>query len=84
MAIIPQTTLFSWENEIENLGDNERLVRILEHLPDEELMQKLENGRGRGRDDYPIRAMWNMIIAMIVFGHGRFADIIREMKRNVQ
>ena len=84
MSMIPQTTLFSWENEIENLGDNERLVRVLEHLPDEELMRKLEKERGRGRNDYPVRAMWNMVIAMIVFGHGKFANIIREMKRNVQ
>jgi transposase len=82
--MIPQTTLFTWENDIENLGDNERLVHVLENLPDEPLMQKLEKGRGRGRNDYPVRAMWNMVIAMIVFGHGRFADIIREMKRNVQ
>jgi hypothetical protein len=28
--------------------------------------------------------MWNMIIAMIVFGHARFADILRELRRNVQ
>jgi hypothetical protein len=84
MAIIPQTTLFSWENEIEELGDNERLVRVLETLPDEGLMRKLERKRGRGRNDYPVRAMWNMVIAMIVFGHGRYADIIREMKRNIQ
>jgi transposase len=84
MSMIPQTTLFSWENDIENLGDNERLVRVLEHLPDEPLMQKLEKERGRGRNDYPVRAMWNMLIAMIVFGHDRFAGIIREMKRNIQ
>jgi transposase len=84
MSMIPQTTLFSWENEIENLGDNERLTRVLDNLPDENLMRLLEKERGRGRNDYPIRAMWNMLIAMIVFGHGRFADIIREMKRNIQ
>ena len=84
MAIIPQITLFSWEDEIENLGDNERLVRVLKNLPDEQLMLLLEKERGHGRNDYPVRAMWNMLIAMIVFGHGRFADIIREMRRNIQ
>jgi len=76
--------MFSWENEIENLGDNERLVKVLENLPDEALMQQLEKERGHGRNDYPVRAMWNMLLAMIVFGHGRFSDIIREMRRNVQ
>ena len=82
--MIPQTSLFSWEKDIENLGDNERLVRVLDSLPDEGFMQKLEKERGRGRNDYPVRAMWNMLIAMIVFGHGKYADIIREMRRNIQ
>ena len=84
MAIIPQTTLFSWENDIENLGDLERLVFVLESIPDETFIRKLEQERGKGRNDYPVRAMWNMIIAMIVFGHARYADIIRELKRNAQ
>jgi hypothetical protein len=76
--------MFSWENDIENLGDNERLKFVLEHMPDEALVDKLERERCRGRDDYPARAMWNMFIAMTVFGHGRVAAILRELKRNVQ
>jgi hypothetical protein len=84
MAIIPQISLFSWEDDIENLGDNERLKSVLEHLPDEELVSNLEKERGHGRDDYPIRPMWNLFIAMFVFGHGRQADILRELRRNVQ
>jgi hypothetical protein len=39
MAIIPQQTLFVW-NEIENLGDLERLRLVIEYMPDEELMKK--------------------------------------------
>lgn len=45
MAIIPQTNLFSWENDIEILGDLERVVLVMETLPDEELMQRLERKR---------------------------------------
>ena len=84
MAIIPQTTLFSWENDIENLGDLIRLQRVLQYLPDEALMQKLEQERGKGRDRYPVRAMWNALIAMIVFGHTSYASLLRELSRNVQ
>ncbi len=62
MAIIPQQTFFLW-NEIESLGDLERLNLVLEYMPDEDLMQALEKGRGKGRDDYPVRAMWNSVIA---------------------
>ena len=54
MAIIPQQTLFVW-SDIENLGDLERLRLVLEYMPDEELMQKLEKERGKGRDDFPDR-----------------------------
>ena len=84
MAIIPQITLFSWEDDIENLGDLERLDSVLKNLPDEEFVRKLERERGRGRDDYPVRVMWNVVIAMIVLGHQRFADVIRELHRNAQ
>jgi hypothetical protein len=66
------------------LGDLERLRLALENLPDEGLMRFLEKRRGRGRNDFPVRALWNMQIAKIVFGHAEDADIIREMKRNVQ
>lgn len=75
-----QISMFSWENDVENLGDNERLKFIVDRMPDEAFVEKLE--KERGRDDYPV--MWNMFLAMIVFGHGRVSSILREMKRNVQ
>jgi hypothetical protein len=76
--------MFSWESEINILGDLERLKLVLENLPDEEFVCKLEKERGSGRNDYPVRAMWNAVIAMIVLGHPRYADLIRELNRNVQ
>ena len=78
MAIIPQQTFFVW-NEIEKLGDLERLRLVVEHMPDEELMQTLEKERGNGRDDYPIRAMWNSILAGVVFEHPSNESLIREL-----
>ncbi|MDQ0286851.1 hypothetical protein J2Z49_001968 [Desulfofundulus luciae] len=56
MAIIPQQRLFGWR-EIDELGDLERLVLVLEYLPDEELMQKLERERGHDRNDYPAQGL---------------------------
>jgi len=46
MAIIPQQTLFVW-SEIKNLGDLERLRLVIEYMPDEELMAKLEREEER-------------------------------------
>jgi hypothetical protein len=83
MAIIPQQTLFVW-SEIENLGDLERLRLVLEYMPDEELMQALEKERGKGRDDFPVRAMWNSILAGVVFQHLSIESLRRELSRNGQ
>ena len=83
MAIIPQQSFFMWD-EIERLGDLERLLLVLEYMPDEELMQTLEKERGKGRDDYPVRAMWNSILAGVVFEHPSNESLIRELSRNGQ
>lgn len=83
MAIIAQQSLFEW-NEIEELGDLERLRLVMEYMPDEYLMQSLERKRGKGRDDYPIRAMWNALLAGIVFQHDSDAKLLRELSRNGQ
>ncbi|KIO66178.1 hypothetical protein [Caldibacillus thermoamylovorans] len=41
MAIIQQLSLFAWE-EIEELGDLERLRLVIEYMPDEQFMRELE------------------------------------------
>jgi transposase len=83
MAIIPQQRLFGWK-EINNLGDLERLKLVLETMPDEGLMQYLEKQRGCGRNDYPIRCLWNSILAGIVYQHPSIESLRRELLRNGQ
>ena len=80
MAIIPQQRLFGWR-EIDELGDLERLALVFRNLPDEELMRKLEQERGKGRDDYPVRAVWNSIIAGIIYQHPSIESLRRELLR---
>lgn len=82
-TIISQTTLFDY-TEIEVLGDLERLKLALSGIDDEYLMCRLEDRRGHGRDDYPIRVMWNLLIAMKVFGHKTIESFRRELERNSQ
>src|SRR5690625_2509836 len=83
MAIIPQISLFSWE-DLDDLGDLKRLKLVIEHLPDEQLMLTLEKQRKNGRNDYPIRAIWNTILAGIVFEHKSIESLRRELSRNAQ
>jgi hypothetical protein len=83
MAIIPQQTFFEW-TDLEKLGDLERLQLVLDHIPDEKLMQTLEKQRGKGRNDYPVRAVWNSILAGIVYQHPTIESLRRELSRNGQ
>ena len=83
MAIIPQPHLFAWK-DMQPLGDLERLQCVLEAMPDESLMQTLETDRGRGRNEYPVRAMWNALLAGVVFQHPSVETLRRELARNGQ
>ena len=75
------TILFSW-SDVEKLPELRRLEMVLDALPDEGLVEALEAVRGRGRDDYPVRAMWRALVAGVVFGHRSVASLVRELGRN--
>ena len=81
MAII-EPTLFSWQ-DVEARSDLDRFVLVRDHLPDEQIIQYLEVMRGKGRDDFPVRAMWNAVIAGVVFQHRSIESLIRELSRNL-
>jgi len=83
MAIIHEQELFSWK-DLENLGDLERLKLVIENIPDEKLMKFLEKNRAGGRNIYPIRPMWNTVLAGIVYEHPSSASLLRELRRNAQ
>lgn len=73
--------LFSWD-DVERLGDLKRLEWVVRYLPDEPLIEALKARRGRGRDDYPIEAMWRALVAGVVFQHDSIASLVRELRRN--
>ena len=82
MASITQEQLFVW-SDIEELGDLERLKLVLDTLPDEPLMKALESKRGQsGVNKYPIRAVWNSLIALVVLQHRSIESLRRELMRN--
>ena len=81
MAKLLAPYLFTWR-EVEAKSDIERLMLVLGHLPDEGLMRKLEEHRKWGRDDYPIRPVWNSVLAGIVYQHQSVDSLRRELLRN--
>jgi hypothetical protein len=81
MAQLLVPYLFKWQ-DVEARSDLERLRLVLDHLPDEALMKKLEARRDKGRDDYPIRPVWNSVLAGIVYQHRSVESLRRELLRN--
>ena len=72
------------EGPVENLGDLERLRLLIDHLPDEGLLTMLQKKRSKGRDDYPVVAMWHAVLAGVVFQHASASSLVRELSRNAQ
>ncbi len=81
MAKLMTPYLFTWE-EMEAKSDLERLKLVLDHIGDEELMRKMEEHRKWGRDEYPIRPVWNSVLAGIVYQHPSVESLRRELSRN--
>ncbi|MGD2083590.1 MAG: transposase [Chromatiales bacterium] len=81
MAVIAQSSLFSWD-AVEARSDLDRFELVRDHLPDERIVQYLEVMRGNGRDDFPVRAMWNLLLAGVVFQHAGIESLLRELARN--
>ena len=66
-----QKPLFAWDC----LEDHPLLATIkqlLEAIPDAKLIEGLEAARGKGRDDYPVRALWGVVLLTIALRHTGF------------
>jgi hypothetical protein len=54
---------------------------VVEHLPDEEPMPKLEEHRWHGWNDYRIRPVWNLILAGVFYQHKSIGSLRRQPMR---
>lgn len=83
MAKIAQRQLFGWR-DVAATSDLERLGLVLDNLPDEAFVGDLEERRGKGRNDYPVRPCWNAFLASFLYGHSSAAALLRELGRNAE
>ena len=83
VAIIHQPFLFTWR-DVEATSELDRFLLVTDSIPDAEMIQELKRRRGKGRNDYPVIAMWNAILAGIVFQHPSMASLLRELRRNAE
>lgn len=81
MKIIPQITVFDY-SEIEILGDLERCQLLIDNVPDEKIVNKLVEIRGKGRNEYPVIAVWNSLLIMPLIECSKVDQLRRELSRN--
>lgn len=82
MSYCAQGHLFTFEDFFAEGDDNHRLVLVLSALEDDELIGKLEDERKGRRDHYPVRMLWQSLIAAKVYGISTVNGLIRELMRN--
>ena len=61
-----------------------KLKNLISIIPAEKLLEKLEEERGNGRNDYPVVCMWCLYLAKFVFQHQTIESLLRECRRNSQ
>ena len=81
MKIITQISAFDY-SEIEILGDLERCKLLIDNVPDEKIVNKLIKIRGKGRNEYPIVAIWNSLLIMPLVECSTVEQLRRELSRN--
>jgi len=81
MKIITQISMFDY-SEIEILGDLERCKLLIDNVPDKKIVDKLVKIRGKGRNEYPVVAVWNSILIMPLLECSSVEQLRRELSRN--
>jgi Transposase DDE domain/Transposase domain (DUF772) len=81
MRIAQTRPLFAWD-ALEDSPNLRTLKRLLESLPDAALLDGLRQMRGRGRDDYPVRVLWGVMVLSIALRHVTIEACLDELRRN--
>lgn len=76
-------SLFSWQ-ALDESNDIFRFRKLLEALDDKELIRRLKAERKGRRNDYPIEAIWNSLLARLLFNHSSIQSLRRELRRNTE
>lgn len=73
--------LFSWA-DLEDCPQLRSLRDLLVCLPDQPLLESLQEARGHGRADYPIPILWGVLLVSIFCRHHHLEDCLAELHRN--
>jgi hypothetical protein len=81
MKIAITKPLFAWD-ALEDSPTLQTLREFLLTIPDDKLLASLRSARGKGRDDYPVTALWGTFLLSIVLRHHTMEACLEELERN--
>jgi hypothetical protein len=73
--------LFAWDC-LEDSPSLKTIRDFLAAIPDGRLLEGLRHWRGKGRNDYPVRALWGSLLLTFALRHATIEDCLAELKRN--
>lgn len=73
--------LFAWD-ELEDSPTLKTIKQLFDILPDETLNESLQQARGKGRGDYPVRVLWGVLVLSIALRHPTIEQCLAELRRN--
>ena len=81
MILYTTDSLFAW-NRLDDSPDLKCLRAFYAQLPDAPLLAALQQNRGRGRDDYPLRVLWFCALLQPLLRHPTMELTLAELRRN--
>jgi hypothetical protein len=81
MLITATKPLFAWDC-LEDSPSLATIKAVLAAIPDAKLLDGLRQARGHGRDDYPVHALWGVVVLTIALRHPTFEACLGDLRRN--
>jgi hypothetical protein len=81
MLIHATRPLFAW-SELEDSPSLQTIRAVLSCLPDQQLLDSLQQARGHGRNDYPVAVLWGVLVLSVLCRHVWLNDCLAELHRN--
>jgi hypothetical protein len=81
MRILISQPLFPWD-ALEDSPSIKTLHAFLDAIPDGPLLEGLNRARGKGRQDFPVRVLWGVLLLTIVLRHVTIEACLGELRRN--
>ena len=83
MRIHATHPLFAWA-QLDDSPSIALIRTILELIPDQNLLAQLHAARKHGRNDYPVRVCWAVVLLRVILRHQSFDACLAELHRNTE